>query len=98
MSRSQRNRKEKNGVFISYVCYESNKKDKEFANRKFRRKSKVDIHELDKDLAYSTREVSDTYLFSSDGLVWYESFDSNYFQDEESKGRHKEWLKSQKRK
>ena len=66
MSKSLRNRKEQYGVFISPVCYFSNKKDKRIANRRFRRLSKQDAHIStirieDCFKRHSMREVSDPW-------------------------------------
>lgn len=98
MSRSERNRKEKNGVFTTWAYCKSNKQDKQIANRKFRRKSKIDIHYIDKELAHSLKEVSNTFNFASDGLAFYSPYDDKYYQTEEDKQRHIEFLKKEKRK
>lgn len=56
--------------FASYVSYKSNKKDKQRANKLFRIKSKQNI-KTEQEPLYSLNEVSNTYLFSSDGLASY---------------------------
>ena len=99
MSRSQRSRKEKDGVFINYLNG-SNKQDKQIANKKFRRKSKLNIRDLDKDIPYDLDEVSDTWNFRSDGLAHYTSFSfkNNYFNNMVDKEEWEEILKKLKRK
>jgi hypothetical protein len=52
-----------------YVCYFSNKKDKQIANRKFRRINKIYVKVNPDKLKYHLKEVSDTYDFASDGLA-----------------------------
>ena len=88
MSKSLRNRKEQYGVFISPVCYFSNKKDKRIANRRFRRLSKQDAHIStikieDCFKRHSMREVSDPWSFDSDGLRYYKSFSERSLYDNE---------------
>lgn len=75
MSRSIRNRHNKVGVFIKYGG-DSDKKDKIAANKKFRRRSKMDakvsLLTREDHFRYITlRDVSDTWTFRSDGLAFY---------------------------
>lgn len=97
MSKSERNRKEKKGVFTTWTSYKSNKQDKQIANRKFRRKSKVDIHNIDKEPLHSLKEVSNTFSFASDGLAFYSSYDNNYYQTEEEKQHYIEFFKKKRK-
>ena len=74
MGKSLRNRHDKYGVIIK-ICGRSDKKDKRIANRKFRRKSKTKLIELDETkLPNNIREVSNTWNFRSDGLAYYVKF------------------------
>lgn len=74
MGKSLRSRHDKYGVIIKF-CGRSDKKDKRIANRKFRRKSKTKLLELDETkLPNSIREVSNTWSFSLDGLAYYVKF------------------------
>lgn len=57
--------------YASYVYYFSNKKDKQIANRRFRRTNKIKVKVNPDKLTYKLKEVSNTYTFSSDGLVHY---------------------------
>lgn len=54
------------------ICGRSDKKDKRFANRRFRKLTKQLLREMETErLPQSMREVSTTYDFSSDGLaIW----------------------------
>lgn len=96
MSRSQRSRKEKDGVFVNYLNG-SNKQDKQIANKKFRRKSKLNIRDLDKDIPYDLDEVSDTWNFRSDGLAHYSSFKDKFWNNVD-KEEWEESLKKHRRK
>ena len=87
MSRSLRNRNEQYGVFISPVCYFSNKKDKRIANRRFRRRSRQDAHISTLNLEdcfknHSLREISDPWGFDSDGLRYYIGFSGRRWSNE----------------
>ena len=74
MSKSLRSRHDKYGVIIKF-CGNSDKKDKRIANRKFRRKSKTKLLELDETkLPVNIKDVSNTWNFSSDGLAYYVKF------------------------
>ena len=71
MSRSLRNRKWKDEVILHWSG-KSNKKDKTLANRKFRRKNRLDeaastLSEEDEFKLNDIREVSNIDNFSSDG-------------------------------
>ena len=57
--------------YASYVCYFSNKKDKRRANRKFRRFNKIFSRVNPEKLKYKLKEVSDVWIFASDGLARY---------------------------
>lgn len=57
--------------YASYVSYSSNKKDKQVANRKFRRLNKILSKTNPGKLRYRLREVSDVWSFNSDGLARY---------------------------
>jgi len=77
MSRSVKNRHDKNGVFIKYG--NSNKKDKRIANKKFRRRESMEEKETllsGEDHFFTTdiKDVSNVYDFSSDGLSFYFRF------------------------
>lgn len=77
MSRSLKSRHSKNGIFMTW-CKGSNKKDKRIANRLFRRKSKLNINNVDETkLAHDLDEVSNTYNFSTDGLASYISIEDD---------------------
>lgn len=71
MSKSFRNRHDKNGVNLK-ITGESNKKDKQIANRKFRRKESKEsrdtlLQEEDMFVTSDIKDVSNNYNFSSDG-------------------------------
>jgi hypothetical protein len=52
------------------ICGRSDKKDKRFANRRFRKMTRQLLRELETErLPQSMREVSNAYTFSSDGLA-----------------------------
>ena len=75
MSRSIRNRHNKNGVNLKIAGY-SDKKDKRIANRKFRRQESKEAHETliqEEDMFKTTdvKDVSNNYNFSSDGRAFY---------------------------
>lgn len=56
---------------FSAICgYKSNKKCKTLANKKFRRLNKLKLV-AEKEPLKSVREVSNVYLFDSDGLPYY---------------------------
>ena len=79
MSRSIRNRHEKNGVYLKW-CGKSDKKDKTIANRKFRRQETKEARETliegeDKFKTTDIKDVSNNYDFSSDGGANYVGFD-----------------------
>lgn len=48
----------------------SEKEDKRFANRKFRRKTKAKTKEVHEDDYPKIREVSDVWAFSKDGKLY----------------------------
>ena len=48
----------------------SEKEEKQFANRKFRRKNKAKTKEVDEDNYPKIREVSDVWAFSKDGKFY----------------------------
>lgn len=48
----------------------SEKEEKQFANRKLRRKNKVKTKVLDVDNYLRIREVSDVWVFSKDGKLY----------------------------
>ena len=78
MSRSIRNRHNKNGVKIKW-CGNSNKKDKRLANRKFRRHEHINeketlISKEDEFKVNDIKDVSDIYNFRSDGSPSYVDF------------------------
>ncbi len=78
MSRSIRNRHNKNGVNLK-IGGDSDKKDKRIANRKFRRKESLEEREtlLTQEDMFQTndiKDVSNTWSFSSDGLAYYTDF------------------------
>lgn len=57
---------------FSAICsYKSNKKSKTLANKKFRKLSRLRLTK-DKYLPKHVREVSNVYLFDSDGLPFYQ--------------------------
>lgn len=79
MSRSIRNRHEKNGVYLKW-CGKSDKKDKIIANRKFRRQEtkearKTLIEGEDQFKTTDIKDVSNNWNFSSDGGANYVGFD-----------------------
>lgn len=64
---------------FSAIChYKSNKKSKTLANKKFRKLSKLRLIN-GKYLPKYVREVSDVYLFDSDGLPFYKG--KHYYDD-----------------
>jgi hypothetical protein len=78
MSRSKYKTTTNNSAFISCACYFSNKKDKRIVNRRFRRLNKILSHvtkhlnDYDDIKFYNkTKEISDVWDFSSDGLKYY---------------------------
>jgi len=76
----------KHSPFMNW-CGGSNKKDRSLANRKFRRKTKIDIF----NPPISLREVSDTWNFTSDGLahfIW-----RSLSPDPEDKDDVKRWMR-----
>ena len=78
MSRSIRNRHEKNGVYLKW-CGTSDKKDKTLANRKFRRKESEEarrtlIEGEDNFETTDIKDVSNIYGFRSDGGANYIGF------------------------
>ena len=78
MSRSIRNRHEKNGVYLK-ICGISDKKDKITANRKFRRKEREEarrtlIEEEDNFETTDIKDVSNIWNFRSDGGAHYIGF------------------------
>jgi hypothetical protein len=48
----------------------SEKEEKQFANRKFRRKNKAKTKEVDEDNYPKLREVSDVWAFSKDSKLY----------------------------
>ena len=78
MSRSIRNRHDKNGVYLKW-CGKSDKKDKQVANRKFRRQEHIEEKETllegeDKFETTDIKDVSNNWTFSSDGGANYIEF------------------------
>lgn len=75
MSRSYQHHAMRNKFRSGYwavCCYFSNKKSKREANRKLRRRIRSLVKRDDGDRVYPImRELSDTWDFSSDGLVVY---------------------------
>ena len=79
MSRSIRNRHNKNGVYLKW-CGKSDKKDKQVANRKFRRQEHIEeqatlLEGEDQFKTTDIKDVSNNYDFSSDGGAHYVDFD-----------------------
>lgn len=60
----------KHSPCTTVATHKSNKADKIEANRKLRRKSKQALAQ-DKEPIYRTREISDVWDFSSDGLAYW---------------------------
>lgn len=78
MSRSIRNRHDKNGVYLKW-CGTSDKKDKRVANRKFRRQEHIEeqatlLEGEDKFETTDIKDVSNNYNFRSDGGANYVEF------------------------
>ena len=78
MSRSVRNRHDKNGVYLKW-CGKSDKKDKRIANRKFRRQEHIEekatlIEGEDKFKTTDIKDISNNWDFSSDGGAGYMLF------------------------
>lgn len=76
MSRSIVTRKNKKAVIIKLWGGNSDKKDKQAANRSFRRQNRMDaklstLNEEDDFKHHSIKDVSDTWSFRSDGLSNY---------------------------
>ena len=73
MSRSYHKRCSTKGIFINWVCYKSNKKNKRKANRRIRRQVHQNLknYREEKILLQYPREVSDVWDFDSDGLKHY---------------------------
>lgn len=93
MSNSICTRHDKNAVIMKFWGGDSDKKDKQEANRKFRRKNKIDAKKslLSEDDEFSThniKEVSDTWNFRSDGLSHYWDI-SDYSKEEQRKLKSK---------
>lgn len=96
MSRSYKKSCNDKYAFCPIACYFSNKKDKRYANRKFRRKSKNNVNsvlylmdiEKYKDI-YKLKEISDVWDFSSDGLCRCILYDNNWTKEEKRKMRAK---------
>ena len=81
MSRSYHKSNTMEHAYINWVCYSSNKKDKQVCNRLLRRISKLKLKKaittdnLDNYLGYNKpREVRDVWDFNSDGLRHFFSF------------------------
>ncbi len=75
MSKSIRNKHDKNGVMLK-IGGDSNKKDKRIANRKFRRHEKMEEKETlrEQENMFQTtdiKDVSNIWAFSSDGRAIY---------------------------
>lgn len=93
MSRSIVTRKNKKAVIMKFWGGDSDKKDKQTANRSFRRQNRMDaklstLNEEDNFKHHSIKDVSDTWSFRSDGLSNY--FDiSNYDKEEYNKIKSK---------
>ena len=93
MSRSIVTRHNKNGVIIKLWGGGSDKKDKQKANRSFRRLSKIDVKrsKLESDDMFNyhhIKEISDTWSFRSDGLSYYYDI-SDVSKDERNKIKSK---------
>ena len=78
MSRSIRNRHNKNGVYLKW-CGTSDKKDKRIANRKFRRQEHIEEKESlltgeDNFETTDIKDVSNNWNFRSDGGANYVEF------------------------
>lgn len=78
MSRSKKNRKLKDGAFLRWVSFRSNKKDKTIANRIMRRNNKLLI-KLGKDPINRLKEICDIWNFDSDGECSYINFKRKIF-------------------
>lgn len=78
MSRSVRNRHDKNGVYLKWFGI-SDKKDKQVANRKFRHQEHIEeketlLEEEDKFETTDIKDVSNNWNFSSNGGANYVKF------------------------
>jgi len=87
MSRSLRSRHNKYGINMKLWGGDSDKKDKQKANRKFRRYSKMHakmsiLYEEDMFKYNNIKDVSDTWDFRSDGLASYMSFNERKYNNE----------------
>ena len=93
MSRSIVTKHNKKGIKAKIYGGDSDKKDKQSANRSFRRSNKMDAKEStlegeDRFKYHDIREVSDTWDFRSDGLSYYLDI-SNYDEKEYAKLKSK---------
>jgi hypothetical protein len=93
MSRSIVSRHNKNAVIMKFWGGDSDKKDKQKANRSFRRSNKMDAKKStlvkDDEFKYhDIREISDTWSFRSDGLSHYWNI-SDYEKEEFNKLKSK---------
>lgn len=75
MGKSIRNRHDGDYVGVK-ICGNSDKKDKQAANRKFRRRETLDsqlstLEGEDMFSAADIKEVSNNFNFRSDGLAWF---------------------------
>ncbi len=91
MSRSRHSRHVP-GYYQSWVCYFSNKKDKQKANRLFRRRNNILAHQAtisgdDEEFLHNIRETSDVWDFASDGLAEY------FVREEEDRDNYKLTMK-----
>ena len=97
MSRSFKKSCNDKGGFCTWANSESNKKDKKFANKTFRSKSKQymrstakyanDLDEIDP--VFDLNQVSNTWSFSSDGLAQYIKYDKEWTNEDKRKLRMK---------
>ena len=86
MSKSIVTRHNKNAVIMKFWGGDSDKKDKQKANRSFRRLNNMDakrsvLFEDDEFKYHDIKEISDTWSFRSDGLSRYKDI-SNYNKEE----------------
>lgn len=93
MSKSIVSRHYKNAVIMKLWGGDSDKKDKQKANRSFRRLSKMDakkslLTEEDEFKYHNIKETSDTWNFRSDGLSHYLDI-SDYSNNERGKLKSK---------
>lgn len=70
-------RSSKHKPILGITTSESEKKDKRFANRKLRRKVKVEL-EKDKPILSLQRELSNVWSFGKDGKKYWRIVDKKY--------------------